>query len=45
MQPEPSASKTDVEGDGDSQLRDERWAKAIKESKKNYRAKKIGKFW
>ena len=45
MQPEPSASKTDVEGDGDSQLRDERWAKAIKESKKNYRTKKIGKFW
>jgi len=38
-------SKINPYGEGDEQLRDERWAKAIRESKKNYRAKKVGKFW
>jgi hypothetical protein len=46
MQPADNClSKINPSGEGDEQLRDERWAKAIRESKKNYRTKKVGKFW
>ena len=45
MQREPYISNANIEGEGEEQLRDERWAKAIRESKKNCRTKRVGKFW
>ena len=45
MQPEPYASNANIKGEGDEQLRDERWASAIEKSIKNSRTKKVSKFW
>ena len=45
MQREPYVSKANIEGEGDEQLRDERWVKAIEKSIKNSRTKKVSKFW
>ena len=45
MQREPYISNANIEGEGDEQLRDERWADSIEKSRNNAKTKRVGKFW
>ena len=45
MQREPYISNANIEGEGEEQLRDERWVDSIENARNNAKTKRVGKFW
>ena len=45
MKADPYVMNNNNDGEGEEQLRDEKWAESIARSRKNLRIKRVGKFW